>query len=197
MTAAVVERPRRGGRPRDPEVTRRALVAGRMLLATGGLSAFTADAIAADAHVGKAALYRRWRTLEQLLADVVEQLGVRPIDHGPGQGTVLADVSRVLHAATTGRDARAELAVLSAVAGSEVLRKAYLAGPLTRLIKALNVAEIRARRRGETHWPSLTAPLAGFRLLQHQVLVGGEEPSMADVGNIVTAVVLPSLGRES
>lgn len=185
---------RHGGRPQSSDVTGRIIAAGRWLLANEGLPGFTAGAIATRAAVGKASLYRRWRSIDELLVDVVRVLGVRMIDHGPGCGQLMADLARVLHAATTGRDARAEIAVLSAVAGSEQLRAAYLAGPLTRLVTALNVAEIRGRRRGEPEWPSINGPLAGVRLLQHQVLIGGE-PSLAYAGGVVTDVVLPALGR--
>lgn len=196
MTAAVVAKSR-VGRPKDPDVTRRALVAGRAILATQGLDGFTMDAVAVAAGVGKASIYRRWPSKEAVLADVVCTLGVRPVNHGPGPGTLYLDISRVLHAATSGRDARAELTVLSGVARSTDLRTAYLAGPLTRLITALNIAEVRGRHRGEPAWPHMGGPLAGFRLLQHAHVVEGVEPSMVEVGAVVQQVVMPALGRAS
>lgn len=195
MTAAVVERPARGGRPRDPEVDRRILLAGRSILADAGLLGFTADAVVASAAVGKASLYRRWRTLEQLLVDVVRDLGVRAVDHGHGPGSLNADLARLLHAATSGRAARAELAVLSSLPHSPDLRTAYVTGPGYRLLTALDIVHARARHRGEPSWLSMAGPLAGFRLLQHRNLVSGEEPSLAAAGDVVDRIVLPALGR--
>lgn len=184
---------RAGGRPRDPGVDQRVLLAGRVLLADKGLGGFTADAVAAEAKVGKASLYRRWRTLDELLCDVVRGLGVRQIAYD-GPGSALWDLARVLHAATSGRQARAELAVLSSLHRSPQLLAAYVAGPGARLLEALEVAHARARHRGEPSWPSLSGPLAGFRLLQHRLLLGGGEPSLTDAGDVVERVVLPALG---
>jgi AcrR family transcriptional regulator len=191
---AVLEAPRkRVGRPQDPEVGRKVLCAGRRVLAAG-LAGFTADAIVSEAGVGKASLYRRWRTLDELLVDVVRHLGVRPVDHGHGPGSLNADLARVLHAATTGRDARAELAVLSSLPRSPELRTAYTLGPGTRLLAALDVVNARSRHRGEPSWPSMSGPIAGFRLLQHRTLISGDEPSLAAAGDVVDRIVLPALG---
>ena len=59
----------RGGRPRDPSrdgVIRAAIL---RLLAEVGYGALTMDAVAAEAGVGKATIYRRWRTKQDLVVD--------------------------------------------------------------------------------------------------------------------------------
>lgn len=48
------------GRPRDPELRRRILVAASELLDEGGLTAVTMEAIATRADVGKPTIYRQW-----------------------------------------------------------------------------------------------------------------------------------------
>ena len=53
------EKPKRG-RPRDPAVRRKILVAASALLNEGGLGAVTMEAIAARARVGKPTIYREW-----------------------------------------------------------------------------------------------------------------------------------------
>ena len=66
LTTDVV-RPSRGGRPRDPSrdsVIRAAIV---KLLGDVGYGALTMDAVASEAGVGKATIYRRWRTKEELV----------------------------------------------------------------------------------------------------------------------------------
>jgi AcrR family transcriptional regulator len=74
MSAAQIVDPARssrGGRPRDPSrdgVIRAAIL---RLLADVGYGALTMDAVAAEAGVGKATIYRRWSGKEELFVDVV------------------------------------------------------------------------------------------------------------------------------
>ncbi|ROO87948.1 TetR family transcriptional regulator [Actinocorallia herbida] len=60
------------GRPRDPDLTPRVLAAALDVYARTGWAAFTLDAVARQARVGKAALYRRWPTKDHLLFDAIE-----------------------------------------------------------------------------------------------------------------------------
>src|SRR3569623_483303 len=69
-----VVRPSRGGRPRDPSrdsVIRAAIL---RLLADIGYGALTMDAVASEAGVGKATIYRRWRTKQDLVVDTISDL---------------------------------------------------------------------------------------------------------------------------
>ena len=69
-----VPRPSRGGRPRDPSrdgVIRAAIL---RLLADVGYGALTMDAVASEAGVGKATIYRRWRTKQDLVVDTISDL---------------------------------------------------------------------------------------------------------------------------
>src|SRR3954451_21790766 len=67
--------PRRGGRPRDPsrdEAIRAALL---RLLGEVGYGGLPMDALAQAAGVGKATIYRRWRTKQDLIVDSISDLG--------------------------------------------------------------------------------------------------------------------------
>ncbi|MGA0604285.1 TetR/AcrR family transcriptional regulator [Caulobacter sp. KR2-114] len=66
-----------------------------------GYSALSLDAVARKAGVGKAALYRRWRSKADMAADLVRQLGAAAIALGdPGdQGSLEADLYAALLAA--------------------------------------------------------------------------------------------------
>ena len=66
----VIEKPSRRGRPRDPEVDRAILDAARTVVARKGFAGASMDEIARTAGVGKDTLYRRWKSKEEL----VEQL---------------------------------------------------------------------------------------------------------------------------
>lgn len=82
--------PRGGGRPRDPEIDARILTAAARLMASGGLGALRADALATAAGVPKSTIYRRWGTLVDLAVDAVDAaLGPRSL---PATGDPLADL---------------------------------------------------------------------------------------------------------
>lgn len=58
---------RKPGRPRDPELDRVILGAAVELLCAEGFAGTTVEAVAERAGVGKATIYRRWATREDLL----------------------------------------------------------------------------------------------------------------------------------
>src|ERR671939_1915888 len=87
-------RPSRGGRPRDPSrdgVIRAAIL---LLLADVGYGALTMDAAASEAGVGKATIYRRWRTKQDLVVDTIAELN-REEAGAPDTGSLEEDL-RVL-----------------------------------------------------------------------------------------------------
>jgi AcrR family transcriptional regulator len=67
------------GRPRDPEIDRRILVAATALFGRVGWAGFTFEAVAREAGVGKPSLYLRWKTKEQLLSAALQD-GIANID---------------------------------------------------------------------------------------------------------------------
>ena len=62
------------GRPRDPDVDRRAFEAARQLYGESGKSQVTFTNVAARAGIGKPALYRRWETPQELLMDALRAI---------------------------------------------------------------------------------------------------------------------------
>ena len=71
-------RPARPGRPADPDIERRVLAAALTVYGEVGWAGFTLDRVARRAPVGKAALYRRWPTKEDLLLAALEHLAEPP-----------------------------------------------------------------------------------------------------------------------
>ena len=71
MTTTTEAAPRSVGRPRDPRVDAAIVGATLQLLADGGYTSLTMEAVAAMAGVGKATLYRRYAGKEQLVIDAV------------------------------------------------------------------------------------------------------------------------------
>jgi len=67
-----MQRPSRGiGRPRDTHVDQAIALATRELLGEDGYAGLTVDAVAARAGVGKAAIYRRYPTKQEMIFSVV------------------------------------------------------------------------------------------------------------------------------
>ncbi|SRR5258706_10784849 len=66
-TAVHDERRARPGRPRDPDLEPRVLAAALRVYAEAGWSGFSFGAVARRAGVGKAPLYLRWQSKEDLL----------------------------------------------------------------------------------------------------------------------------------
>src|SRR5919199_170618 len=101
LTSTDPVRPNRGGRPRDPSrdgVIRKAIL---RLLADVGYGALTMDAVAAQAGVGKATIYRRWRTKEDLVVDTIAEL--HHLDSAPPDtGSLEGDLRALLHAVVAG-----------------------------------------------------------------------------------------------
>ncbi|HEX2744878.1 MAG TPA: helix-turn-helix domain-containing protein [Streptosporangiaceae bacterium] len=67
MGAPVRSEARGPGRPRDPNLESRVFAAVLEIYAEAGWSGFSFDAVARSAGVGKAPLYLRWKTKEDLL----------------------------------------------------------------------------------------------------------------------------------
>ena len=68
------------GRPADPDIERRVIAAALSVYGEVGWSGFSLDRVARRAPVGKAALYRRWPTKEDLLLAALEHLAEPPAE---------------------------------------------------------------------------------------------------------------------
>ena len=80
------------GRREDPEVRPRALAATLDIYEQVGWAAFTFDAVAREAGVGKAAIYRRWDSKEDLIVDALTDLGLRTEGSEMDLGSLRADL---------------------------------------------------------------------------------------------------------
>lgn len=85
-------RAERGGRPRDPEVDHRVEAAALTVFAHHGWAGFSIEAVAREAGVGKASVYLRWRSKEELLTDAVAHAfdPIAEIDTGRVRDDLLA-----------------------------------------------------------------------------------------------------------
>jgi len=86
----------RAGRPRDPSRDEAICAATLAIFAEEGYAGVSIEGVAARAGVGKATIYRRFASKEQLVVEAVS-VGARLIDHLPDTGDVRADLASMLH----------------------------------------------------------------------------------------------------
>jgi AcrR family transcriptional regulator len=126
---------RRPGRPRSPEAHAAILRATLELALEGGLRGLSMEAIAARAGVGKATIYRRWKSKEELFAEAVQQIAVAP--EVPDTGSVRGDL-QAASAAALGR--------MAPEAFRTIPRLLAEAGDDPQLLEAMQAALLRPRK---------------------------------------------------
>ncbi len=190
-----VARPNRGGRPRDPSrdgVIRAAIL---RLLAEVGYAALTMDAVAAEAGVGKATIYRRWRTKQDLVVDTISDLAMAE-GTSPDTGSLEGDLRTVMHqyvGVLTGPTGSAIQSLLSTMPHHPALAAAFRNGPVEVWRNGFEEVWARAERRGEVpagmeH--TLIGETVGALLVQRWLITGWPlDDTVAD--QILDTVVLP------
>jgi AcrR family transcriptional regulator len=195
LSTTDVIRPSRGGRPRDPSrdgVIRAAIL---RLLAEVGYGALTMDAVASEAGVGKATIYRRWRTKQDLVVDTISDLNraeATPPDTGSLEGD-LRLMLRSMVSVITGPTGAATLSLLSTVPHQPALAAAFRNGPLAVWRHAFEQIWSRAEQRGELRSGvagSVVAEATSALLVQRWLLTG-ERVDEAFADEVLETVVLP------
>ena len=189
----------RGGRPRDPSrdgVIRAAIL---RLLAEVGYSGLTMDAVASEAGVGKATIYRRWRTKHDLVVDTISDV-TRGFAVPPDTGSVEGDVRALMDLVVKSVQSPAGAAIrslLPAMQYQPALVEAFGNGPLAMWRSAFARMWERAEARGEVRTGmdrSLTAEAVSAFIVQRWLLTG-EPLDAAYVDEVYETVVLPLVHR--
>ncbi|RBY94582.1 TetR family transcriptional regulator [Blastococcus sp. TBT05-19] len=188
-------RPSRGGRPRDPSrdgVIRAAIL---QLLADVGYGALTMDAVAAEAGVGKATIYRRWRTKQDLVVDTISDLN-RAEAHTPDTGSLegdLRELLRTLVGVVNGPTGAATLSLLSTVPRQPALAEAFHNGPIAVWQQSFEAVFDAAEARGEVS-PAFRASVAAesvSALLVQRWLLTGRTVDDDYADQVLDTVILP------
>jgi AcrR family transcriptional regulator len=195
MSATDVARPSRGGRPRDPSrdgVIRAAIL---RLLADVGYGALTMDAVASEAGVGKATIYRRWRTKQDLVVDTISDLN-RAEATAPDTGSIEGDLRSMMQqmvSMITGPTGAATLSLLSTIPHQPALAQAFQDGPLAVWRKAFEELWARAEARGEAPSGLATSVIAETTsaLMVQRWLLTGRPVDTAYADEVLDTVVLP------
>jgi len=195
------DRPSRGGRPRDPSRDGAIRAAILQVLAESGYTGLTMDAVAAAAGVGKATIYRRWRTKSDLVADAVTGLSSLPLEV-PDTGSIEGDLHVLLRGlvrAVNGPLGAATLSLLSALPHEPALREAFRNGPMVVWSSAFRQVWQRAEARGEVHQQmhgTAIGATASAPILQRWLFGGGQvAEEFAD--EVLADVVLPLIAARN
>ena len=196
LTTTEIPRPSRGGRPRDPSrdgVIRAAIL---RLLADVGYGALTMDAVASEAGVGKATIYRRWRTKQDLVVDTISDLNraeATPPDTGSLEGDLRAMLQSLV-ATITGPTGAATLSLLSTVPHQPALARGLPQRSAGACGGTRSSRSGRApRQRGEVR-PGLAGSVVAettSALLVQRWLLTGEPVDEAYADEVLDTVVLP------
>jgi AcrR family transcriptional regulator len=187
----------RGGRPRDPSrdgVIRAAIL---RLLAEVGYGALTMDAVAAEAGVGKATIYRRWRTKHDLVVDTLSDIN-RAIAVPPDTGSVETDARALMDLVVTTVQSPAGAAIrslLPAMQYQPALVEAFRKGPLAVWRNAFAAMWARAEARGEVR-PGMKGTVtaeAMSALIVQRWLLTGEPVDHEYADRVLDTVVMPLL----
>lgn len=180
------------GRPRSPKTDLAILRAALDLLASGGLPALTMEGVAARAGVGKATVYRRWASPQEILVAAVthfvEEIRI------PDTGSVREDLLTLMTQAVKvyrGRPGRVLPGLLAAMATDAQVGRAVRTHFLKGRREALSTVLHRAVERGEVR-PDLDVDLAldflGGPLFYRILVTGG--PLDAALANGVVDTLL-------
>jgi len=197
LLGTVLPSPHRGGRPRDPSRDAAIKAALLRLLGEVGYGGLTMDAVAEQAGVGKATIYRRWPTKQQLIADSILDLG-SVLTVPPDTGSLQEDLRQVMHLVVevTRSPVGAMLrSLLPAMQHDSELRDAYQAGPLTVWRTAFAQMWARAEARGEVAAGLAQSPTAETTsaLIVQRWLLTGEPVDEQYADRVLQAVVMPLL----
>ncbi|MEV6730861.1 MULTISPECIES: TetR/AcrR family transcriptional regulator [unclassified Streptomyces] len=187
------------GRRRGPELERAILDAALEQLSTVGWNGLTMEGVAACAHTGKAAVYRRWPSKADLVADVL-RTGLPPIGGIADHGSIRGDLIRLcvrMREVMESRAGQALRAVLHECDHTHAGRfhdviRAGLHEPAHRLIRELVQ---RGIERGDVR-PDATGPFVADvipAMMMYGAKVCGSEWTDPDVAEMIDQVMVPLL----
>jgi AcrR family transcriptional regulator len=167
-------------------------------LAVAGYAGLTMEGVARRACTGKAALYRRWRTKQDLVLDALRTAlppeADPPDADRPVREELLATLTRVADV-LAGRSGFPGIDVLAEVLRVPELREAFGQRLIEPRLRGIEAVLRRAAERGEVTAAAVTPLLAriGPALVVESFLLRGTPPDPAELAEIVDSILLPLL----
>jgi AcrR family transcriptional regulator len=196
--------PRPIGRPREERADRAILQAALELMAEQGVRDLRMDEVADRAGVGKATIYRRYRSKEELVAATIATLVSTTITL-PDTGSTRTDLLSLMRSAVALYSGSVEAALMPSLVDAmsrdpdlaRTVREAFLAGRRAALREVLERGVERGDLRADFD-RELALDVLGGPLFYRLLITGGpiDEQLAEDVADLVLAGFAPRSGRK-
>ena len=164
---------------------------------TVGFFGLTMEGVAACAHTGKAALYRRWTCKEDLVVDALNHV-LPSFDRPPDTGNVRDDIAAIFRAMLQMINSTAGCAILGLIGELDrthhfvkTLEARVLAPRKAMMIEVLERAVARGEIAADAVNPFVAE--AGPALIVHQLFCAGPPVEESYAENVLDFVVMPLL----
>ncbi|MBC9718354.1 TetR/AcrR family transcriptional regulator [Streptomyces sp. TRM66268-LWL] len=166
-------------------------------LSTVGWNGLTMEGVAAGAQTGKAAVYRRWPSKEDLVADALEA-GMPPLSQPPDTGSVREDLLTLCLAmrdAMYSRPGFALRAVLHECDGSlaERFQSVIFGRVMQPAIEAIREVLCQGVRRGEVRSAAVNDHVCEVipAMMMYRAKVYGSEWMPAEIARMIDDLIVP------
>lgn len=188
-------------RRRGPVLERAILEAALDQLSTVGWNGLTMEGVAAGAQTGKAAVYRRWPSKEDLVVDAL-QAGLPTLDSAPDRGSVredLLELCRLMREAMYSRPGFALRSVLHEcdTISAERFHQVITQGVIEPSVQLIKEVVRRGIERGDVR-PDATGDLVCDvipAMMMYRSKVCGSEWEEGDLVEMIDQVMVPLLRR--
>lgn len=186
-------------RRRGPVLERAILESALEQLSTVGWSGLTMEGVAAGAQTGKAAVYRRWPSKEDLVVDAL-QAGLPDLAGVPDRGSVREDLlqlCRQMRTAMTSRPGYALMAVLHEcdTATAERFHAVIVEGVIEPSVELIRQVMRRGMERGEVRSGATDAFVCDVipAMMMYRSKVCGSEWTDEEFISLIDQVMMPLL----
>ncbi|WP_128374919.1 TetR/AcrR family transcriptional regulator [Streptomyces cavernae] len=166
-------------------------------LGTVGWNGLTMEGVAAAAQTGKAAVYRRWPSKEDLVADALKA-GLPRVEDVPDRGSVREDLLALCRQMREAMYSRSGFAMLSVIheCDAEIAQRLHsviIEGVVQPGVKLIQAILQRGIERGEVWSGAVNAYVADVipALMMYRSKVCGSEWSERDLEEMIDQVMVP------
>ncbi|MEU6804318.1 TetR/AcrR family transcriptional regulator [Streptomyces neyagawaensis] len=168
-------------------------------LSTVGWNGLTMEGVAAGAQTGKAAVYRRWPSKEDLVADAL-QAGLPRFDEAPDRGNVRDDLLQLCRQAREAMFSRPGFALRSVIHECDTLQAerfhtVIIEGVVEPTVKLLREVLERGIRRGEVRPDATNGYVLDAipAMMMYRSKVCGSEWSEQEMAEMIDQLMVPLL----
>ncbi|MFM9595477.1 TetR/AcrR family transcriptional regulator [Streptomyces scabiei] len=170
-------------------------------LSTVGWSGLTMEGVAAGAQTGKAAVYRRWPSKEDLVADAL-LAGLPRFEESPDLGSVREDLLELCRQARAAMFSRPGFALRSVIHECDTIQAerfhgVIIGGVVEPTVRLLREVVERGIRRGEVRPDAANGYVfdAIPAMMMYRSKVCGSEWSERDIEELIDQLMVPLLRR--